>query len=31
MDITQTVYDSLASQDDKLFLDWNAAFSALYP
>lgn len=24
MDITQTFYDSLASQYDKLFLDWNA-------
>ena len=25
MDITQTFYDSLASQYDKLFMDWNAA------
>ena len=25
MDITQTFYDSMASQYDKLFLDWNAA------
>ena len=25
MDITQTFYDSLASQYDKLFEDWNAA------
>ena len=24
MDITQTFYDSLASQYDKLFMDWNA-------
>ena len=24
MDITQTFYDSLASQYDKLFLDWTA-------
>ena len=25
MDITQTFYDNLASQYDKLFLDWQAA------
>ena len=25
MDITQTFYDSLATQYDKLFLDWQAA------
>ena len=24
MDITQTFYDNMASQYDKLFLDWNA-------
>ena len=24
MDITQTFYDNLASQYDKLFLDWQA-------
>ena len=25
MDITQTFYDSMASEYDKLFMDWNAA------
>ena len=24
MDITQTFYDNMASQYDKLFFDWNA-------
>ena len=24
MDITQTFYDNMATQYDKLFLDWNA-------
>ena len=29
MDITQTFYDNLASQYEKLFLDWQAAIRSI--